>query len=464
MTKNKKYVFYIPEKLLQKVKEFKENNTNIPGFKISRLLYLVHLIISHKQETHPGSYAILKMEYLNNVVPFARLYLYLLRDEGIIEWKNHFNSDKPGVESHSRLYRLCKEYEGPTVCRTITDRKLAYKIEMQYLEVKKANSKKYPNLNKWVYKVEINEKKAKQTVNEVYQDNIRTGKINAEGIKTFALAEIEKIVRGEIYIRVSKTNGRYDSNFTRLPSYLVPFLTINNLQLIEIDIANSQPFFAGCLINPTEEIQLIMDNSLLMYEKTLYHNDKQDVNTFIQLVTSGEFYQYLMNEFDKNNIPYIDKDDFKKQLFTVFFGRNSAKYVCRSVKLFANLFPNIYGLFEFIKRDEHNQLAILLQKIESHVILNRVAPQIIAQFPEMPFITKHDSLLPVYKSGGFIVPDKNIESIKGLIISEVKKVTGLTPFVRVKKSCFEANTLKPSLLSQNSPNPIYYTIICEKPL
>lgn len=452
--KLKNYVLYIPEKLLPKVTKFKKDMSVIPGFSTSRLLYMVHLIISHKQETHSGSYAPLKMEYLTNVVPNARKYLYYLRDQGVIEWKNYF------AERNSRFYRLCKEYEGPTVCRTLTDQKLAYKIEMQYLKVKKDNSKKYPNLNKWVYRVQINESKAKQRVIEVYKENILKGKPNAESIKTFGLNEIAKIVRGEIYIRVNNTNGRYDSNYTRLPSYLVPYLNINNSPLTEIDIANSQPFFAGCLFNPREEIRAIMGNSLYMYEKSLNLSEKQDVNYFMKLVSEGEFYNFMMSEFDKNDITYSDRDDFKKQLFIVFFGRNSAKYISKGVKLFAGLFPNVFKLFEFIKKDEYNQLAILLQRIESYVILNRVAPQISDRFPELPFITKHDSLLPVQKSGGFIVPGKNIESVKEIIVSAINQTTGLTPLVRVKNGFCSGHASKIPFISEDysKSNTLYHYV------
>jgi len=444
-------VIYIPERFLKEVKGFAEDMAKeIPGFSMSRLLYLVHLIISQKQETHPGSYAPLKMEYMTNIIPFARKYLYFLRDRGVIEWTGHYAGNLSSNKKFTRLYRVTKDYEGATVCRTLTDPKLCYKIEMQYLKVKKENSKKYPNLNKWVYKVQINEAKAKQRVNEVYKENVLQGVPNAESIKTYGLNEIAKIVRGEIYIRVSKTNGRYDSNFTRLPSYLVPYLTINNLSLIEIDIANSQPFFAGCLFNPSPEVRAIMGNSLYIYEKSLQLAEKEDVKQFIKLVSEGLFYDYMMSEFDKNKIPYTDRDDFKKQLFIVFFGRNSARYVSRSVKLFEKLFPNVFALFAHVKKGEHNQLAILLQKIESNIILNRVAPQISASFPELPFITKHDSLLPVQKSGGFIVPGHTVEAVKGIVENVIRQTTGLTPLVRVKDGFFSATPSKTLNISENN--------------
>lgn len=448
--KGRKLVFYIPEKLLKEVRSFADDMAGgIPGFSEWRLYYLVHLIISHKQETHPGSYAPLLMAHMVAIVPNARKYLYYLRDHGVIEWTGHYAGNLDSTKKFTRLYRLTKDYEGPTVCRTVTDRKLCYKIEMQYLEIKKANSKKYPDLNKWVYRVHVEEAQARQKIQEVYINNLREGKPNAESIKTFGLNEIDKIARGEIYIRVNKTNGRYDSNFTRLPSYLVPFLRINNLPLIEIDIANSQPFFAGCLFNPAPEIRDIMGKSLYMYEQSLHLSDKQDVKHFVNLVSSGEFYNYMAEQFNEHGITYADRSDLKEQIFIVFFGRNSARYVSRSVKLFESLFPNVSELFALIKKEEHNRLAILLQRIESNIILKRVAPRITATFPDLPFITKHDSLLPVHRSGGFIVPGHTVEAVKGIIENTIQQTAGLKPLVRVKNGFCPANSMNYQLISEN---------------
>lgn len=442
--KGRKIVFYIPEKLLKEVRGFVgEMERGIPGFSEWRLFYLVHLIISHKQETHRGSYAPLTMGRMVAIVPNARKYLYYLRDHGVIEWKNYLKN------RNSRLYRLTANYEGPTVCRTLTDTKLANRIESQYREIRNANSKKYPDLNRWVYRVQVEEAKAKQKIQEVYINNLREGKPNAESIKTFGLNEIDKIARGEIYIRVNKTNGRYDSNFTRLPSYLVPFLRINNLPLMEIDIANSQPFFAGCLFNPTPEIRDIMGNSLYMYEKALHLSDKQDVKHFINLVSSGEFYDYMAEQFNEHGITYADRSDLKEQIFIVFFGRNSARYVSRSVKLFESLFPNVSALFALIKKEEHNRLAILLQRIESNIILKRVAPRITATFPDLPFITKHDSILPVHRSGGFIVPGHTVEAVKGIIENTIQETAGLKPLVRVKNGFLSGQFHELSIKSEN---------------
>jgi hypothetical protein len=84
-------------------------------------------------------------------------------------------------------------------------------------------------------------------------------------------------------------------------------------------------------------------------------------------------------------------------------------------------------LFETIKKDEYNLLSILLQNIESFVILDNVAQRILTELSGIPFITKHDSLLPA----GILASDQP-EKVKEIMLSTIKEITGLTPQVRIK--------------------------------
>jgi len=419
----------VPKSLLPELEEIRRNPPAIPGFTMDRLCYLIYLIVSHRQEPHPGSYSVLNMEYLENIVPKAHLYLKFLRDSGIIEWKNHANYE--GMR-HSRLYRLIPKHEGETVYRTLIDKKLAHSVELHHTKVKKQNSRAYPQLNRWVYKVRINEAEAHETVEREYKKNIQRGKLNAARIRTFGHDEIDKIVRKQIYIRVNKTNGRFDTNYTRLPGYLVPFLSIDGQPLIELDIACSQPFFAASLFNPTPEVRAIMNKFSLYQKYGLIISDKQDVNKYTKLVTSGQFYDYMMREFNEAGIAYIDRRDFKEKLFLVFFGRVDTKYTSRAVRLFSQLFPTVQGLFNEVKSEQHNQLAILLQKIESYTMLRRVAPAIKSKFPELPILTKHDSLLPAHNMTGLILPGSCVDEVRKIIQDEIERTTGLRPLVRIK--------------------------------
>jgi hypothetical protein len=416
--KVKKYNQLIAVNLIPKMKEIQQNPPPIIGFTITRLQYLISLILTHKQDNHPGSYSLLNMGYLKNIIPRSDEYLNFLKDQNIIEWKNY------SAGRNSRIYRLVNE--GRTEYRTITDMRLVNRIETNRRNIQRQNSKKYPALNEYIHKVGINYNAALNTIESEYQ------KERNEGRRTFSLAEIEKIQSDEIFIKVNKTNGRLDSNYTRLPAELIQHLTIDGKHLIEIDIRNSQPFFAATIINPTPEIEALMTSflghSLTMFVKSLQIAECKDVKLYASLVTKGEFYDpFLMEKFKENGIEFKDRDDLKTQMFIVFFGKVNADKYNPAARLFKSLFPNILRMFDAIKQDQHNQLSIFLQRIESYTILQRVAKKILSELPGLPFLTRHDSLLP----SGIMITD-NVEKVKNIMLSVIKEVTGLTPQVRIK--------------------------------
>jgi len=361
----------LPESLLPWLSEVEHNPPPIIGFRISRLEYIVSLILTHKQKKFPGSYSLLTMEYMKNIIIRADEYINFLRDSNVIEWVNHSEG------RNSRMYRLTKEHEGPAVWRPITDMNIIYRIEKNRRSLKFRNSKKYPILNKYVNMVTIDLEPALRAIEEEYQ--IRSQSTDPEirdkatSRRTYSLAEVFKIHEGSIYIKVNKTNYRYDTNYTRLPGELVGYLRINGQQLREFDIVNSQPFFVNGLINPSPEIERIIGRSLSIYNISLNLPNKQDVRCYQSLTSEGKFYDFMMSEFDKAGIKYTDRKDFKDQLFTVYYGTNGID--TPSVRLFRDKFPTIHQMFTYIKRDDNADLPNLLTRIESFIMLDKVAPQ-----------------------------------------------------------------------------------------
>lgn len=415
----------IPTNLIDKMKAFERNPPPICGFSISRMEYLIHLILLHKQDKHPGAYSLLNMQYMQFVVPQADEYLKFLREQNIIEWQNYC------AGRNSRMYRLI--IEGMTEFRTITDIKLINRIEKIRRKIRSRNSKKYPVLNHYIHMVKIDYDAAVETINSVYQKNVKEGKDNANGRRSYSLCEIERINNGDIYIKVSKTNGRLDSNFTRLPSELLQHLSINGKPLPELDTAGSQPFYAASLFNPTSEVELVMNkvlgHTLTMSVKSLQISEYEDVKLYTSLVMRGKLYKYLLEKFKEYGIYRKDIDELKKKLFIVFFGKPLAYLYNTDAIIFKEIFPNVQIMFDMIKNDEHNKLAILLQSIESYTMLESVAPKIISEFPGLPFITRHDSILPS------ISEDKvDINKIQMIMSEVIKKVTGLSPKIRLKGS------------------------------
>ncbi|MBN1187333.1 MAG: hypothetical protein JXB49_33960 [Bacteroidales bacterium] len=425
--REKSYHLIIPEKLLPVIIEIEKNPPRIYGFSKDRLLYLISVILSNKQKDHSCSYSMLNMKYLTNVVPLAGEYMYYLKSIGVVEWKNHLKS------RNSRLYRMTLDYRGVTIWRTLTDQKLARRICENEKSLKFRNSKKYPHLNKFVHMIEIDLERALKTIQETYEHNLKSNiqevQKKAESRMTFSVGEVLKIHHGQIYIRVNKTNLRYDTNFTRLPSELVKHLHINGSYLQELDIANSQPFFVNALFNPTQEVRKIVGESLYMYTSSHQLNDKEDVILYKSLTSQGRFYDFLEDKCNKAGLRFRDRRDFKDHVFLVFFGKNQAFKYSKLVQLFEELFPSIWRFFTVIKSPRHNKLAILLQRIESYTMLEKVAHKINNQFPSLPFLTKHDSILiPTRKD---ILLLKELELI---ILETIKDTVGSVPKIRTKNT------------------------------
>ncbi|HBE43102.1 MAG TPA: hypothetical protein DDW27_18230 [Bacteroidales bacterium] len=417
----------IPEILIPLLDELDINPPEIVGYKRSRMEYLISTILTHKQDKHAGAYSVLNMKYLINVVPRANYYMKYLHDAGIVEWKNY------SVGRNSRLYRLKKQYDGHTEEIVLKDEKLLGRIRKSREKMTTYNSTSYPELRKYVESVTMDFQAARHTIEEKYQYNLIASNSNAEPRRTYSYGEVIKIEARQMSFKVSPTNGRLNTNFTRLPNELVCTLTIDGNHLVELDMANSQPLLAAGIFDPHPGVEQIMrsviGNQLTTNIIGLQLSRSKDGIMYTDLVTSAEFYDYMMAKFTEKGIPFIDRDDFKDKLFTVFYGRNGSIHYSDGVKIFREEFPNVFRVFWAIKHGYHNQLPILLQIIESHTFLDCVCPQILRAYPNIPFITKHDSLLPVET---LVNPVK--EDFERLVSDAIEQVIGLKPVLRWKSS------------------------------
>ena len=85
MKRERKYNQIIVVHLIEQFRQYEQNPPPIPGFSRSRLEYIIHLIVSHKKKKHRGSWAVLYMPYMLNIIPRADKYLEFLKKEGIDE-------------------------------------------------------------------------------------------------------------------------------------------------------------------------------------------------------------------------------------------------------------------------------------------------------------------------------------------------------------------------------------------
>lgn len=167
--------------------------------------------------------------------------------------------------------------------------------------------------------------------------------------------------------------GRMHTNFTVLKREIrKEYLKIDNEDITEVDINNSQPLFLAVLMKQELPTSKLFNS---------------EFNRYFNLVKSGLIYEELMNKCD-----IIDRNEAKIMMYKVLFGINgdSQKYN----KMFYNLFPNIYTFIKEYKdvNDNYKSLSHALQGLESKFIFNTVVEHVYKSIPDIKLFTVHDSL------------------------------------------------------------------------
>ena len=182
-------------------------------------------------------------------------------------------------------------------------------------------------------------------------------------------------------------------------------------------------------------IKLINIEDILRNLKTINQNE---LKRYEKLVLEGKFYDHLIdicnNEANSEffSRPLI-RDDVKELMFYIFFSSNyynleteilkidgkEKEFVWKIPKhIFGNEFPSIYKLFKLIKRHNKSRLPLILQRIESYAVLDKIYARIKNEYPTIPLLTIHDSMVSTVE---------NLDLIKKIMEEEIFKFTGYTP-------------------------------------
>lgn len=248
--------------------------------------------------------------------------------------------------------------------------KLTIKQESMVRNIDK-NGEGYRIVKYWFQLLDMDVKKAKKYISNHFRSE--QDKYNS------AFCSINLFDHGIKFISVDDTSNRLHCNLTNIDSKLRKFFTIHGEKLAQVDISNSQPLFLG----------MVMKNNKMV--------DPVELDQYLKLVCSGQFYEYLAGKMVGKSFNLEDRQvrkSFKKSIFSgVLFDRNRMK-LSRWELLFQNEFPTIFVAVREIKDKNYNAMAILLQKMESQFIFNAVAviDREIGK-GEAPLLTIHDSIV-----------------------------------------------------------------------
>lgn len=243
---------------------------------------------------------------------------------------------------------------------------------------------------------------------------------------------------------ISDNGKRFHSVLTNMRSVLRNFLTFKGERLVSIDIKNSQPYLISLLLQPsfwdsqkiiknTARKDVVFRKKSLKKEKSLdISNSKFSINylsnsrlnidylpihkqvsyfmlleikktllnmgfdSYIESVKKGVFYDDLQQRFATElGVQLLDRKEVKQSVFQVLFTPNQfyGQKQARHKRLFAQLYPEVYAVLKAIKKENAKLLPLLLQEIESYIMLHVVAKYMQKHHPHIPVFTIHDSIV-----------------------------------------------------------------------
>ena len=95
----------------------------------------------------------------------------------------------------------------------------------------------------------------------------------------------------------------------------------------------------------------------------------------------------------------------KKMILTVLFDDNNKAYNKKSdspSQIFKRLFPTVANIFEFAKKGDYRNLAIILQRIESHLLLKKICRRIALEKLSVVIFTIHDNIITTTGNEGYV--------------------------------------------------------------
>ncbi len=417
---------------------------NPPDFEYKRdcAVYILSLIneipANNKDLKIKHGFVPVNATILKNRVKDYKVYLNYFINNGILKCDNIFKKGKK-----SKGYKYTRKYNTKLKCIYIFKRNLIKKIRS-----KSHKNHNYQHLSKWFNEnLTIDRNAATKYIEKNYKNNQL--QYNSYDIT------IWKIDNKEYWFNIDDTSYRLHTNLTNLKSELRKFIRYKGKILVSIDIANSQPYFSTVLFsekkaiffNKVDKPQISNNNNNTnnihttnkTQTHTINHNNtpkhhttfmlpkkgkqvKNDVRHYISLVESGYLYNFFSTQCKKKlNITFRSRREVKDAFFPVIYG--SISYMTDYKILFKELFPCVLRVFNEIKKTNKRDLPILLQTIESDIILGVICKRIDQEKPILPIFTIHDSV--VTTSG-------NEKYIATVMEEELFKLTGLKPKLTIE--------------------------------
>jgi hypothetical protein len=356
----------------------------------------------------------LQMAYVKKLVPQGDKYLKKLVDLGFIM---RFGLYEPNVKSYK--YGFPPKYQSNYIYLPLDNTRLIRRFDKARI-----GKKSLCKQARFIEKLTIDDR-YRDFINENFRDHL--AKCNRADASAF------RIINRDFRCNFDSTSGRFHSNITIMPKGLRQFLRINGQLLVNLDLKNSQPYFSTVLLtNPSKVAGLAKNPQLSKLLKNMKVPKGEDIEQYIFLVTSGQIYEFLMVEFAKGGIS-LTRGEAKTELFKILYSSNMIPQEENDRKLreiFKSRFPTVFKVFSKIKGSlrgdkfyNYKRFAILLQTIESHLILSVILKRVYKEIPKVSALTIHDSILTTHE---------NAKAVRQIMAEELTSFIGHAPQIRIE--------------------------------
>ncbi|MFC0343739.1 hypothetical protein [Epilithonimonas hispanica] len=435
---------YVPKKIdIDKVlSEFP------PDFKFDRdkFVYILHLItaIPHTNsdvlEENRGFTPINK-ELLQRRIHNYKKYIDYLAERKIVLVDKYYIPDKK-----SGGLKFSKDYISEVVPVEISKwtliKSILYLSQNKEIEITEG----LLFLKKWLEddKLEISFQAGKEELERIATKEVEEGLSNIPERFNSRLVPLLDLISDYKSFGVDTTGFRLHTALTRLKKELRKHIRYDGKTLVSIDIVNSQPF----LTLPLYDVARFKKNNILSkINNPLYFPDsdmsakllqtikkvsnQEDVTTFIKCVSGGNFYEefgkILQNDgiLEAGDIQNIRKE-VKEITFESIFSPNTSIAYSDGVKIFKKTFPNVYEIFQSIKkgRGNHPAFSIMLQRLESELVLEKTCKIINRLNPNIPLFTIHDSIATTEEHTAFV---------QDILTKVFAKYIGVSPKLKLER-------------------------------
>jgi hypothetical protein len=283
---------------------------------------------------------------------------------------------------------------------------------------------------------------------------------------------VKMVKDGDFCLRKTGKDDRLHHTIGNLKKELRAFLTYDGQPLISLDVMASQPYLltyaftkefyeAGrvlTIFTVYAKLQTLIGTTHLPVLNNIimpvsYFQDYKDEGFtplhFSNIDWTKDFYAMLIDiesQFgrSKKSVFKIRRQAKKAILFILYDKRNKNK---PSVDLFGQLFPaemHFINAINAVPGDAH--LPILLQRLESRLMLDFVCKRISEVHPDAPIIPVHDCIFTT---------EKFADSVRSIMIETMTKLTGFAP--GIKKEIQDDTEILESLKETAKEN--YQTIV-----